>query len=76
MEAYEALSPQLQSIILNLVIGAVILYPMWRIFRRSGMYPALALVVFVPMVGPLIAAVILAFARWPREPRDKRGWGG
>jgi len=76
MDAFNSLSPQLQSIVINAAIGLVILYPMGRIFRRTGMYPALALLVFIPMVGPLIAGVILAFSRWPREPRDKRGWGG
>jgi len=74
VEDIASISPQLRNILINVGAGLIIIYPLWRIFRRAGFYPILALLVFVPMIGPLIVAVILAFSRWPNEPRSKRGW--
>ena len=55
-----------------LAIGPVVLYPLWRIFARTGLAPALSIIVLLPIAGPLFAACILAFARWPKEPRHGR----
>jgi len=52
----------------SLLISLLLLYPAWRIYRRAGLPPWLALTVLVPMAGPLIATVILTFTRWPNEP--------
>jgi len=47
-------------------IGALFLfYPAWRICRRAGFDPKLALVVLVPFVGMLILVAYLAFGNWP-----------
>jgi hypothetical protein len=43
----------------------LLIVPVWRIFRRAGFHPALSLVMFIPGVGILIAALLLAFRRWP-----------
>jgi hypothetical protein len=43
----------------------LLIVPMWRIFRRAGFHPALSLLIFLPGFGFLIAALLLAFRRWP-----------
>ena len=55
------------SLIWLVVYGLIIIVPAWRIFKRAGFSPALALLVFIPAVGALIATLILAFARWPNS---------
>jgi hypothetical protein len=55
---------------LLVLIGPVVLVPLWRIFARTGLPPLLALIVLIPIAGPLFSGCILAFARWPREPSD------
>ena len=43
--------------------------PIWRVLKRTGNVPALALLGFVPILGPLIVLFVLAYGRWPRfEP--------
>ena len=60
----------MHPIYLVVLIGPLIVYPLWRVFARTGLPPALALLVLIPIAGPLFAACVLAFARWPKEPRD------
>lgn len=43
----------------------LLIVPMWRIFRRAGFRPALSLLIFIPGVGLAVAALLLAFRRWP-----------
>lgn len=52
-------------------IGPIVLYPLWRIFRRTGLPPVLSIIVLIPIAGPLFVSCILAFARWPKEPRHE-----
>lgn len=49
-----------------LPLGILLLVPLWRIHRRAGQNPALALFVLIPYVGVGINALILAFGDWPR----------
>jgi len=52
---------------------ALVFFPLFRIFRRAGLQPLFALTLFVPWVGVLIAAHVLAFRAWPNVvPRPKR----
>ena len=60
------------QIVVGLVLGAVIFYPALRICRRAGLRWPLALVVFVPLVGPLILLALLAFMTWPADPMQRR----
>ena len=46
-------------------LAALLIIPVWRIFRRAGLQPALALLLLVPGLGVLIVSLILAFSRWP-----------
>lgn len=53
------------ELIPTIILGFVLVYPLWRIFSRAGLAPALSLFVFVPLVGGLIVLAVLAFSRWP-----------
>lgn len=48
-----------------LIIGAILIVPIWRIFKRAGLNPAFSLFIFVPWVGWLIVYCLLAFMPWP-----------
>jgi hypothetical protein len=39
--------------------------PMWMVLKRTGKIPAIALVGFVPLVGPLVVLFVIAYGRWP-----------
>ncbi len=60
------------QIVVGLVLGAVIFYPALRICRRAGLRWPLALVVFIPLVGPLLLLALLAFMIWPADPMGRR----
>ncbi len=50
---------------INLIAAVVLVVPLWRIFGRAGLNPALAVVVFLPVVGLLLVLLLLALMRWP-----------
>ena len=56
------------GLIVMLLLVAITIFPVWRIFGKTGQSPALALLLFVPLVGPVIAALVFGFGRWPRHP--------
>ena len=60
------------QIVVGLALGAVIFYPALRICRRAGLRWPIALVVFVPLAGPLILLALLAFTIWPSDPMKRR----
>lgn len=48
------------------VVGMILtLIPAWRIVKRTGFNPILSLLIVVPLVGPLIVLIVLAFGDWP-----------
>ena len=51
-------------------IGAITVYPFWRILTRVGIYPPIALLTFLGFPGLLITATVLAFGRWPNVEGD------
>lgn len=51
------------------LIGSILFaIPIWKIFSKTGQTPALALLSFIPGIGPVIVAVIFGRGRWPRHP--------
>jgi hypothetical protein len=57
-----------------IVASVALLIPLWRIHKRAGLHPALALLVLVPYAGVLISSLVLAISRWPaveREPKEQ-----
>jgi hypothetical protein len=60
--------PYVTIMLYNVLIAG----PLWRIFRRTGLKPLLALLVFVPLVGPFLVLGVLAHSRWPNRPDRPR----
>ena len=52
-----------------LVFNVLAVWPLWRVFRRVGLPPTQALLVFVPVLGLVLVIVILAIRAWPLVPR-------
>lgn len=49
----------------------IVIYPLWKIFQRTGFSPLMSLLVLVPYFGLLIVALVLAFAQWPASQSSK-----
>lgn len=50
------------------VMGVVVLIPLWLIFKKAGFSPWLSLLTVVPLVG-LFVLYYVAFARWPEKSK-------
>lgn len=57
--------------IMWIVIGAVFIFPHWKIFQRAGYSGALSLLLILPIVN-FIVLFWLAFSEWPAL-RGRRG---
>ena len=56
------------EVLLGLVSGVIVLFPLWRITRRTGRDPWLSLLFLgTPPIGTIVFIAILAFGRWPAE---------
>jgi len=53
-----------------LIPGFIMIWPVWRIFRRTGLAPGWALLIFLPAFGWLAVTAMLAFTRWPAAERS------
>ncbi len=53
----------------TLVFNLLAVWPVWRICRRTGACPAIALLVVIPLVGLAAAAAALCLSHWPKIPR-------
>lgn len=49
----------------NLLAALLLIVPLWRVFSRAGLNPALSLLVFIPVAGLMAVLLVLALARWP-----------
>jgi hypothetical protein len=45
-------------------MGLLFLIPVWRVFKRAGLNPALSLTVLIPYIGFLLSGIILAASKW------------
>jgi hypothetical protein len=55
----------IEFLIIETVVMAVLyLFPVWRIFKRAGLNPALSLTVVIPYVGYLLSGAILIASEW------------
>jgi hypothetical protein len=50
------------------IFALVVIYPLSRIFLRAGLPLWPALIIFVPIVGQVVPAYLLAASRWPSHP--------
>ncbi|MDH5426273.1 MAG: hypothetical protein OEY29_14890 [Gammaproteobacteria bacterium] len=48
----------------TLVMAALLLLPLWKIYSRAGLNPYLSLTVLIPGFGFFIACIILAVSKW------------
>ncbi|VAW82502.1 hypothetical protein MNBD_GAMMA13-214 [hydrothermal vent metagenome] len=53
------------------VLGIILVIPVWVIYKKSGLHPALSLFLFVPIIGLLIVYLILALSEWPNAREAK-----
>ena len=59
---------------LPFIIGVILtLIPTWRIVSRTGYHPALSILVAIPVIGPLVLLLILAFGDWPAKKSASEG---
>ncbi|MDA8232595.1 MAG: hypothetical protein M0006_14770 [Magnetospirillum sp.] len=49
----------------NLIAAIVLVVPLWRVFGRAGLNPALSVLIFLPLIGFLVVLFLLALMRWP-----------
>ena len=49
----------------QIVLGLLLVFPLWKIHGKAGKNPALSLLVLLPYLGLLIVSLVLAFSRWP-----------
>lgn len=56
------------SLFTAILVGVLLVVPLWRIFGRAGFHPAWSLLALLPYAGMLACLIILAFARWPADP--------
>lgn len=55
----------------SLIVSLALIVPVWRIFVRAGLNPALSLLIFIPVIGFFVVAAILGLSRWgPDESED------
>ena len=54
-----------QELLGAIVIGFVLVIPVWVIYRKSGLSPWLSLILFIPVIGIFATYMILAFSNWP-----------
>jgi len=49
-------------------MAILILFPVWRIFKRAGLNPLFSLSMFIPFAGILAIGLILSLSKWGIEP--------
>lgn len=53
------------------IVGMMILIPMILIYKKVGLHPAWAALVFLPGFGLLIIFMHLAFTPWPNAKQER-----
>jgi len=58
-----------------LVVCAILIVPLWRVHQRAGLSPVLSFLIAIPLAGPLVVLLLLAFTDWPalalKKPVDR-----
>ena len=58
------------ELIHSAIIGMMIVIPTILIYKKAGLNPAWAALVFVPIVGLLAVFMQLCFQSWPNSKRE------
>ncbi|MCQ8104797.1 hypothetical protein NP590_11825 [Methylomonas sp. SURF-2] len=53
------------------IIGMMIVIPTILIYKKAGLNPSWAALVFVPILGLLAVFIQLCFQRWPNSRRER-----
>lgn len=53
------------------IVGMMIAIPLLLIYKKAGLHPGWAALVFVPIFGLLLVFLQLAFTDWPSARRGK-----
>jgi len=56
-------------LLIALVAAILVIIPAWRILRKAGFFPALSLLLIVPLLGGFCVMILLAFVPWPALKR-------
>lgn len=56
--------PAIATLVTLVVLGLVV-FALWRVFRKAGFEGAWSLVALVPVIGVPVALLVLALADWP-----------
>lgn len=55
----------MEGVIIELILKAILLvYPVWRIFKRAGLNPVLSLTILIPYIGFLVCGIVLGTSTW------------
>lgn len=64
----------MEELIIQVIVTAIMfLYPVWRIFKRAGLNPAISLTVLIPYIGILLSGIILVVSKWQFDVVTKGG---
>lgn len=64
----------MEELIIQVIVTAILfLYPVWRIFKRAGLNPAISLTVLIPYIGILLSGIILVVSKWQFDVVTKGG---
>lgn len=70
MDASSMLTWQIAVWTVTLLLWVI---PMWRVLKRTGKIPGIALLGIVPIVGPLVVLFVIAYGRWPHFETQGEG---
>lgn len=54
----------------GVLIGLMVVIPLFMIYKKAGFHPLWALLVFVPGLGLLLIFLQLAFMPWPNQKQN------
>lgn len=63
------------DILSNLLLSLLLIVPLWKTYKKSGLNPKHSLISFVPIIGILWALAILALSDWPNIKKQDEGEG-
>jgi len=62
-----------ELLIQGILIALIIILAAWKICKKAGFSPYLSLIVFIPLLGPVILMLILSFLNWPVVKKKASG---
>jgi len=60
------------SVVVGLLLLIFAIYCHWRICAKAGYSGALSLIMLIPLIGPIILLLIIAFGNWPISRQSEK----